>query len=183
MAGHLEQLGADQAQTSSDPTPGEWRGAMGYFPSGVTIVSTWEDAAPVGSTVNAFCSVSLAPPLLLVCIDLANPIRQALERARIFGVNILDEQGRHVARRFASDPLAGRFEEFAYRAAPGGAPQLALAPVFIDCRVETIHTAGDHLIVVGRGLRIEHTSAASPLLYHGGKYPKLVGQEVAGQPS
>ncbi|HZZ88287.1 MAG TPA: flavin reductase family protein, partial [Caulobacteraceae bacterium] len=133
---------------------------------------------PVGSTVNAFCSVSLDPPLLLICLDLKNPIREALETSRRFGVNILHEECSHVARRFAVDPLAGRFEEFPYRAAECGAPQLQIAPVFIDCAVENVHAAGDHLIVVGRGLRIEHTSAAVPLLYHKGQYPKLVGQEV-----
>jgi 3-hydroxy-9,10-secoandrosta-1,3,5(10)-triene-9,17-dione monooxygenase reductase component len=177
MAGSLDSTGPDLAETSQAPceapSPAEWRAAMGFFPSGVTIVSTWDGEEPVGSTVNAFCSVSLSPPLLLVCIDLANPIRVALERARIFGVNILDHEGRHVARRFATDPLSGRFETFPYRAAPGGAPQLELAPVFVDCAVEHIHTAGDHLIVVGRGVRIEHALTATPLLYHKGQYPKL----------
>ncbi|MFI4933730.1 MAG: flavin reductase family protein [Caulobacterales bacterium] len=155
------------------PNPAEWRTAMGYFPSGVTIVTTWDGEAPVGSTINAFCSVSLDPPLLLICLDLANPIRAAFERAGLFGVNILNEGGRSAARRFASEPLTGRFAEFPYRVTPGGAPQLEIAPVFIDCVTESIHAAGDHLIAVGRGLRIEHTSAATPLLYHKGGYPKL----------
>jgi flavin reductase (DIM6/NTAB) family NADH-FMN oxidoreductase RutF len=146
---------------------------MGYFPSGVTIVTTWDDGAPVGSTVNAFCSVSLDPPLLLICLDLKNPIRGAVETARIFGVNILHDEGQAFAQRFAREPLTDRFSEFPYRAAPGGAPQLEAAPVFIDCALEDLHAAGDHLIAVGRGLRIEHTSEASPLLYHRGKYPKL----------
>jgi 3-hydroxy-9,10-secoandrosta-1,3,5(10)-triene-9,17-dione monooxygenase reductase component len=149
---------------------------MGYFPSGVTIVTTWENGAPVGSTVNAFCSVSLEPPLLLICLDLKNPIREALETSAIFGVNILHDEGLAFAQRFSREPQADRFTEFAYCAAPGGAPRLEAAPVFIDCAVETIHTAGDHLIAVGRGLRIEHGAAAPPLLYHKGAYPKLTGQ-------
>ena len=177
MAGHLDDAGAGETRppqaAGEAPTAAEWRAAMGFFPSGVTIVSTWDGEEPVGSTVNAFCSVSLSPPMLLVCIDLANPIRAALERARIFGVNILDHECRHVARRFATDPLSGRFDAFAYRAAPGGAPRLDLAPVFVDCAVEQIHAAGDHLIVVGRGVRIEHALTATPLLYHKGQYPKL----------
>jgi len=176
MASSLDDAGPGTRAPSAAcdaPTPAEWRAAMGFFPSGVTIVSTWDGQEPVGSTINAFCSVSLSPPLLLICIDLVNPIRAALERARIFGVNILDHECRHVARRFATDPLIGRFETFAYRTAPGGAPQLDLAPVFVDCAVEHIHAAGDHLIVVGRGVRIEHTPIATPLLYHKGQYPKL----------
>jgi 3-hydroxy-9,10-secoandrosta-1,3,5(10)-triene-9,17-dione monooxygenase reductase component len=162
---------------SGCPTPSEWRAAMGYFPSGVTIVTTWEDAAPVGSTVNAFCSVSLDPPLLLICLDLTNPIRAALGQAGVFGVNMLPEHGRPIAQRFAREPLTDRFCDYPYHAAPGGAPQLDAAPVFIDCVVENIHFAGDHLIAVGRGLRIEHASADAPLLYHKGGYPKMAPPE------
>ena len=155
------------------PTPAEWRMAMGYFPTGVTIVTTWDGPEPVGSTINAFCSVSLEPPLLLICLDLKNPIRDALERARVFGVNILPEHGRAIAQRFAREPLTERFCEYPYRAHPGGAPQLEAAPVFVDCALEDLHLAGDHLIAVGRGLRVEHADAVSPLLYHRGQYPRF----------
>jgi flavin reductase (DIM6/NTAB) family NADH-FMN oxidoreductase RutF len=155
------------------PTASEWRHAMGYFPSGVTIVTTWDGEAPVGSTINAFCSVSLEPPLLLICLDLNNPIRVAFETCRVFGVNFLPEDGGPIARRFAREPLTDRFAEFAHRHAPGGAPQLDAAPLFIDCAVQDIHIAGDHLIAVGRGKRIDERSDAAPLLYHRGKFPKL----------
>lgn len=178
MASPLKGRGPGEVQAGCDaPTPAEWRAAMGFFPTGVTIVSTWDDGEPVGSTINAFCSVSLSPPLLLICLDLKNPIRAALEHSRIFGVNILDHEGRHLARRFATDPLTGRFEAFAYRAEPDGAPQLQLAPVFIDCAVEDIHTAGDHVIVVGRGVRIAHNPSATPLLYHKGEYPRFAAPD------
>jgi 3-hydroxy-9,10-secoandrosta-1,3,5(10)-triene-9,17-dione monooxygenase reductase component len=151
-------------------TPAEWRSAMGCFPSGVTIVTTWDGDEPVGSTINAFCSVSLEPPLLLICLAHQNPIREGLERSRMFGVNILPEDGRPIAQRFAREPIADRFCEFPYRVAPGGAPQLEAAPVFIECALEAIYPGGDHLIAVGRGLRIEHASAAAPLLYHRGQF-------------
>jgi 3-hydroxy-9,10-secoandrosta-1,3,5(10)-triene-9,17-dione monooxygenase reductase component len=157
----------------SAPTPAVWRTAMGYFPTGVTIVTTWDGAEPVGSTISAFCSVSLEPPLLLICLDLKNPIRAAFEKARVFGVNILPEDGRHIAQRFAREPLTDRFCEFEHRCADGGAPQLADAPVFIDCVVENIHEAGDHLVAIGRGVRVEHAAEVSPLLYHRGKFPKF----------
>ena len=143
---------------------------MGAFPTGVTIVTTWDGDQPVGSTINAFCSVSLEPPLLLICLDLKNPIRAAFETSRIFGVNILHEDGQAAARRFAREPLTDRFLEFPYRGAPGGSPQLICAPVFIDCAVEDVYVAGDHLIAVGRGLRVEHEQGRSPLLYHRGQF-------------
>jgi 3-hydroxy-9,10-secoandrosta-1,3,5(10)-triene-9,17-dione monooxygenase reductase component len=146
---------------------------MGGFASGVTIVTTWEAGEPVGSTISAFASVSLTPPLLLVCLDLANPIRGALEAAGRFGVNILSEPHEAVARRFAREPLTGRFDEFAWRAAPQGAPRLDAAAVFIDCTVEHIHLAGDHLIVVGRGTGVEHGEAGPPLIHHRGRFQRL----------
>ncbi|HWA63602.1 MAG TPA: flavin reductase family protein [Caulobacteraceae bacterium] len=158
---------------TSPPTAAEWRAAMGYFPTGVTIVTTWDGEEPVGSTINAFCSVSLDPPLLLICLDLKNPIREAFERSKVFGVNILGADCRGVALRFAREPLTDRFSEFAWRAAPGGAPQLDAAPVFVDCVLQDLHMAGDHLVAIGRGVRTHIAPEATPLLYHRGKFPTL----------
>lgn len=170
MAGDLKPLG-------QGPTPAEWRAAMGYFPSGVTIVTTWDGETAVGSTINAFCSVSLEPPLLLICLAAANPIHAPVQRAKIFGVNILPEDGgRAIAHRFSHEPLTDRFADHPYHVAPGGAPQLKAAPLFIDCAIDSLHFAGDHLIAVGRGLRIDHASGATPLLYHKGQYPKFAPQ-------
>ena len=67
-------------------TSAEWRAAMGCFPSGVTIITSWDAGEPVGSTINAFCSVSLDPPLLLICLDNANPLRGPVEASGVFGV-------------------------------------------------------------------------------------------------
>jgi len=157
----------------SGPSPTEWRAAMGYFPTGVTIATTWDGEAPIGSTINAFCSVSLEPPLLLICVASANPIYAPLQKSGRFGINMLPEDGRPIAHRFSREPFTDRFADFPFHATPGGAPQLDVAPVFIDCTVESVHFAGDHLIAIGRGLRIEHASAQAPLLYHKGQYPKF----------
>ena len=156
------------------PTAAEWRAAMGYFPSGVTIVTSWQDGAPVASTVNAFSSVSLNPPLLMICLDKSNPILKPVQDCGVFGVNILDEHSRMVALHFALLPDSDRFASQPWRNANEGAPQLASAPVFIDCRVEDIHLAGDHYIIVGRGVRTEHTSTEAPLLYHRGGFSKAL---------
>jgi flavin reductase (DIM6/NTAB) family NADH-FMN oxidoreductase RutF len=168
VAGQLEVIEAP------GPTAAEWRAAMGCFPSGVTIVTSWRDGAPVGSTVNAFCSVSLDPPLLLVCLAHANPICEPARRSGVFGVNILPhEGGADMAMRFAVTPEADRFSGLGYRSVEAGAPQLDLAPVFIDCALEAEYPAGDHVILVGRGLRTDHADAAPPLLYHRGAFPGL----------
>jgi len=147
---------------------------MGYFPTGVTIVTTWRGGAPVGSTVNAFCSVSLTPPMLLVCLDHNNPITLPLQACGVFGVNILpDKGGREAAIHFATAPEAVRFQRYGFRADEGAAPQLEFAPVFVDCVLESRTVAGDHIIFVGRGVRTEIISPASPLLYHRGGFHTL----------
>ena len=79
---------------AESPTPKQWRPAMGYFPSGVTIVTSWRKTAPVGATVSSFCSVSLEPPLLLICLDHANPALAPIESCRVLGVNILSAESR-----------------------------------------------------------------------------------------
>ena len=155
------------------PGPAEWRAAMGSFPSGVTVVTSWVDGAPFGSTVIAFCSVSLEPPLLLFCLDLKNPMCRAIPACGVFGVNILGEDAQDLARRFAFTPEAERFENLAYRVGDGGAPQLDEAPIFIDCVVHEIFTAGDHLVIVGQGVRTDRRSATPPLVYHTGRMHKL----------
>ncbi len=155
------------------PSPAEWRAAMGYFPSGVTIVTTWSGATPIGTTANAFCSVSLKPPLLLVCLDHANPALAPIRACGVMGVNILSAECRELAMKFGRETSEDRFAGLAYRAAADGAPQLDVAPVFIDCTLEYDHAGGDHAIIVARPRRIEHTSAAPPLLYHKGAFPNL----------
>ena len=158
------------------PTPAEWRAAMGYFPTGVTVVTSWQDGTPVGSTVNAFCSVSLEPPMLLICLSHENPLRDPVAKSRVFGVNILGEEAGHdLAMRFARGANEIGDDAGGFRAIGNGAPQLNAAPVFVDCAVENIHMAGDHWIVVGRGVRTVQAAEASPLLYHKGKFPKLGG--------
>lgn len=152
-------------------TPKQWRAAMGAFPSGVTIVTSWQNGKPIGTTISAFSSLSLVPPLLLVCMDYKNPALTPIEETKVFGVNILGCDSGHLALHFGKDPDADRFASINYRARAGGAPQLSDAPVFIDCTLEHSYEGGDHKIFVGRGIHIEHAHATAPLLYHKGTFP------------
>jgi 3-hydroxy-9,10-secoandrosta-1,3,5(10)-triene-9,17-dione monooxygenase reductase component len=154
-------------------TAAEWRAAMGGFASGVTVVTSWAGDAPIGSTISAFTSVSLKPPLLLICLDLSNPLCGPVAECGGFGVNILGQDGQDLAKRFAFAPERERFAGVPFSAADGGAPRLAAAPVFIDCTLHSSHVAGDHLVVVGRGLRTVHGAAAPPLLHHRGAFATL----------
>ena len=146
---------------------------MGYFPTGVTIVTSWRDGAPLGATINAFCSVSLDPPMLLICLNKANPLCKPVQTHGVFGVNILGHDSDALARHFAVAPEHERFTVYPYRTVDGGAPQLNAASVFVDCVVESTHVAGDHFILIGRGLRTDQVSVEPPLLYHKGGFPKL----------
>src|ERR1700758_4480064 len=156
------------------PTAAECGAPMGYFPPGVTVVTSWGGRTPLGSTINAFCSVSLDPPLLLICLDNANPLRGPVEACGVFGVNILPaEGGRELALHFARNPESDRFADLDWEACEGGAPALKAAPIFVDCQVQAIHPAGDHVVVIGRGMRTRHASHETPLLYHRGSFPAL----------
>lgn len=162
---------SDRPNDTVEVTPADWRAAMGRFPSGVTIVTSLEAGAPVGTTVNAFCSVSLAPPLLLICLDHVNPALGPIERSGLFGVNFLSAGHGDLAKLFGRPTETDRFAGLGWRARAGGAPQLDFACVFIDCALEQAHVAGDHKVLIGRGVAIDHASAASPLLYHRGAFP------------
>lgn len=143
---------------------------MGSFPSGVTVVTSWADDQPIGTTVNAFCSVSLTPPMLLICLDVTNFARELIARRGAFAVNILDDSSGALALKFAGYPELERFRDQGYSAEPGGCPQLDAASVFIDCELAESHLAGDHWIMVGRGVRVAHASAQPPLIYHKGAF-------------
>jgi 3-hydroxy-9,10-secoandrosta-1,3,5(10)-triene-9,17-dione monooxygenase reductase component len=166
---------ADQltAAPPAAPTAAEWRAAMGGFPSGVTVVTSWRNGAPIGSTISAFTSVSLKPPLLLICLDLSNPYCAPIAKCGVFGVNILAHDGQDLAKRFAFAPEDERFDGQAFRHVEGGAPRLDAASVFIDCAVHSISTAGDHLVVLGRGLRTDHRAPRAPLLHYRGAFAAL----------
>jgi flavin reductase (DIM6/NTAB) family NADH-FMN oxidoreductase RutF len=155
-------------------TPDEFRAALGRFASGVTVVTVeTADGGVHGMTANAFCSVSLQPPLVLVCIDhLAETYLRVRERGE-FGVSVLKEDQEALSELFA-DPE--RNPDAAYRLGiryrkmmKSGTPVLENALANLDCRVIAAHAAGDHTIFVGE-VRDIILGAGSPLLYFRGRY-------------
>ena len=150
----------------------EFRTALSRFISGVTVVTTLSnDDRPAGITVSAFSSVSLEPPLVLVCIDKRSSLHNHLSEGRHFAVNILADHQQHVSRRFASRD-ENRFEGAGYRCGLHGAPLLEDALAYIECRVVHVYPGGDHTIIVGE---VESTSVADhkPLAYFRGDYGSL----------
>lgn len=155
----------------SDPIPDTraLRDAFGAFMTGVTIVtSAGENGRPVGLTANAFTSVSLSPPLLLVCISQSSQSLQSILRSGHFAVNILAEGQKTLADQFAR-PADDRYSGVGWKAGPLGSPVLDGVCGWFDCRIFDQKTAGDHLILIGQVAGFSH-SRARPLGYSRGGY-------------
>jgi flavin reductase (DIM6/NTAB) family NADH-FMN oxidoreductase RutF len=154
-------------------TPDEFRAALGRFASGVTVITVeTADGGVHGMTANAFCSVSLQPPLVLVCIDhLAETYLRVRERGE-FGVSVLKEDQEALSEFFADperNPDAAYRLGIRYRKLKSGTPILEDALANLDCRVTDAHAAGDHTIFVGE-VREIILGEGSPLLYFRGRY-------------
>jgi flavin reductase (DIM6/NTAB) family NADH-FMN oxidoreductase RutF len=174
-AGHDLEPKADQAITAK-LNDKALRKMRGLFASGVTAVTTKQDDRLRGLAVSAFASVSLDPPLVMVCI--ANDVESCamIEASGIFAVNILSDDQEFLSERFAARaPIVNsRFEGVPYRTAVTGAPILEDSIAWYDCRVESIHAGGDHQIIVGRVVAIGFgDEARQPLLYYANQYARL----------
>jgi flavin reductase (DIM6/NTAB) family NADH-FMN oxidoreductase RutF len=169
-----EVLGADTTEVS----PVELRDAMGHFATGVTVVtSVGADGQPVGTTANAVTSLSLEPPLVLVCFDGNSVTLQAIRGHGAFAVNVLGHRQRHLSANFAKRGLSAAWDGVTHRRGPTGSPRLADVIAVIECTVEHEFPGGDHEIVVGRVRHVETSSeGATPLLFWRGKYASIDGQ-------
>ena len=154
-------------------TPDEFRDALGRWASGVTIVTSRSGERVHGMTVSAFSSVSLDPPLVLVCADKSSDTCTLIAESGVFAVNILAHGQDALSQRFAAQvDEARRFEGIAVESAVTGAPLLrGLAS--LDCTLVAAHDAGDHVIYIGRVEALRHSPDAQPLLYYRGAYRKL----------
>lgn len=164
----------------STPTSAEFRRAMSRFATGVTIVTVaQEDGEPRGMTANAFASVSLDPPLVLVCVDLRAHTHDRMRDAEHFGVSVLDDTQQGVAEFFASPnnpPERLARLGIRFRRAANGTPYLEGCLAHLICRRVAAHRAGDHTIYVGQA---GHLSAREgrPLVFYAGKYRRLAAGE------
>jgi flavin reductase (DIM6/NTAB) family NADH-FMN oxidoreductase RutF len=153
----------------------EFRQALGHFASGVTVVTTCdEDSKPTGMTASAFTSVSLDPPLILVCVDHQAQTYPALLGSGRFAVNILRADQEDVSRRFATTRL-DKFDTVPFALGALGLPLVEGALAQIECTTVSRHVEGDHTIFVGQ---VEHVviGTGEPLLYFRGRYDRLRGE-------
>ncbi len=154
--------------------PDDFRRLLGHFATGVTVVTTRDaDARPAGLTVSAFASLSLDPPLVLICVDHKAESYPALQEAGRFAVNILTAEQEEISRRFASRQL-DKFAGIPHRAGSLGLPLLEGALAHLECTTVAAHVEGDHTIFVGR-VEGGAVAAGDPLLYYRGQYNRLRG--------
>ena len=145
-----------------------YRAGLGHFCTGVTIVAAHGADGPAGLTCQSFSALSLDPPLILVCPGKGSSSWPKIEAAGAFCVNVLAEDQEELCRAFAAKG-ADKFEGVGWRPGPfTGAPVLAGALAWVECRIEAIHDGGDHVIAVGRVLDLGSTEGRPLLFYRGG---------------
>jgi flavin reductase (DIM6/NTAB) family NADH-FMN oxidoreductase RutF len=154
------------------PAPADFRKAMGGFPAGVTVVTARHDGRLVGTTVSAFSSVSMDPPLVMVCLKRDSRTLATLSLARAFCVNILATDQGDLAHRFAKSGADDRFALTAIEAGVCGAPLLAGCVASVECELRAVHDGGDHEILIGRVLRVVTDETKTPLVYVRGGFLK-----------
>lgn len=152
-------------------TPDDFRLTLARFPSGVTVITAnGPGDMPVGLTVSAFSSLSLEPPLILVCLDNTTANLASYTKGAGFCVNILGSDQANVSNAFAFPGPQNPFEMTPGRNALYGATALTEAPASMECSLHAVFPGGDHQIVIGLVERVSWREDATPLVYHSGEY-------------
>ncbi|WP_245286864.1 flavin reductase family protein [Bradyrhizobium sp. Tv2a-2] len=169
-----------QSQTSSSVhsmasiRPGAFRNACGMFGTGVTVITTRSDGVDYGMTANAFMSISLAPPLIAVSVANTTNMLVRIRQSGRFAVSILEESCEALALHFAGRPdgsVAEPFFDF------DDLPGVKDACTVLAAEVEQEVAAGDHVIFVGRVSHIHVDPEKAPLMFHKGRFGKLLSHE------
>lgn len=148
------------------------RKVMAKFATGVTVVTTGVEGRHGGLTANAVCSLSLNPPLVLVCVDKKAGSHAELREHGHYAVNILSLDQQEVSQRFAK-PGPKDFSGLKVKTAVTGAPILEDSLAWLDCRIVEILPGGDHDIFIGEIVAGDFRDGGEPLVYFAGKYREL----------
>jgi len=151
-----------------------FRGLMSRFASGIAIITARDGGHDVGMTVSAFCSVSLSPPLVLVCVDQAASMHELLLTHPMLGISIVACEHEAHCRRFSDRKETRRFDGASFTRGESSVALLDDAVAHLECQVRQHCEAGDHTIFIAeveRGLMRDRR----PLLYFGGRYAQLAG--------
>jgi len=178
MGGALtaNRLVGDSAAAQEGFNSTDFRSALGAFATGVTVITSRGEDHAYGMTANAFSSLSLDPPLILVCVISGTTGAETIERNGSFAVNILGADQEPISRYFSwRDRPRGAeaFDEIPHGVSATGCPIIEGAAGYLDCRLADSHEAGDHVIYIGEVLALGYDSDVEPLLFHGGAYCKV----------
>ncbi len=162
---------SQEYRSGSDPRT--LRDALGCFATGVTVVTCFDaQSQPIGLTANSFTSVSLDPPLLLVCVAKSAACAGPLEEATDFAVNVL-QTGQQPASITFSTRVEDRFGQTDWTLGEHGAPVLLDSLSVFECKRHAVHDGGDHFILVGEVVKATFEPGLDPLLYFRGRYRRL----------
>lgn len=154
-----------------------FKAVLGRWASGVTIVTSTAGERVHGMTVSAFSSVSLDPPLVLVCADKSSITHELIEESGVYAAHILAKEQTALSNKFASKKDEHRrFEGIDWSTMETGAPILPGCLAVLDCRVTAGHDAGDHIVYIGRVVEAKYEDKA-PLLYYQGSYREFLPKE------
>lgn len=161
--------------------PQQFRSVCCKFPTGVTVTTVLGmDGQPYGITLSSFISVSLHPPLVLVCIDHRSQILSHFFLGQYFGVNILSEHQRELSVCFAGE-WKERFINVSWSPGMTGVPLLSETAGFLECHITRLEPVGDHLVVIGQVINTSATERL-PLAYFNRSYSKIGSQAPLADP-
>lgn len=149
-----------------------FRRACAQFATGIVVATAiGPDGQPHGMTVNSFTSVSLSPPLVLICVDKGTPLRGLFEHCGHYGLSMLAQHQRELSQRFAARGQ-NRFQGVPWTPGVTGVPLLPDALAHFECAIRNVVDAGDHVILLGEALQVS-SPGGDPLLYFGSGYREL----------
>lgn len=166
--------GARPSQTAVDA--GHYRRVLGHFPTGVVVVTALDGGRPVGLAVGSFCSLSLQPPLVLFCVGRDSTSWPAISAAGRCGVNVLSCDQQELCRSFARSG-GDKFAGVAWTLSTRGVPLLEGAIAWLDCRIDSVSTAGDHFVVVAAVDSLDLVRDDFPLVFCRGGFGQFQAHE------
>lgn len=170
------------AASDSESLQLHFRAVLGHFATGVGVVTSIDSDRPVGVTIQSFCSLSLEPPLILLCPSRASTTWPRIRKSGRLCVNVLAEGQADVARQFARTG-GDKYRGTAWRPAPvTGSPVLEEALAWIDCDLQSEHDGGDHTVAICRVLALDADHGRRPLVFFQSGFQRLfeAGAEAVG---
>lgn len=151
-----------------------FRNALGFFPTGVAIMTTLDQAGnPIGLTCNSFSSVSLEPPLVLWSIRIQSRLVEVFRQSKRFAINVLSDAQKDLSNRFANPSIIHKFEGVSYSKGVLDVPLIESSGARFECVLFAEHVIGDHVVFVGQVERFDQAGSADALVFHRGAYVAL----------